>query len=131
MQITTISKLNKQRGAEGLTSARFPAWHANLLVSYPQVLDVDFGYVRNVRQLLFLPQKRRSARAPRAVRIEGGNKLGRWQEIYSGELDCSGSSNKWRKVTLTNAIKQRYLRIHILLNCGDPIYLTLRGLRFQ
>lgn len=90
MQITAISKLNKQRGAEGLTSARVPAWHANLLVSYPQVLDVDFGYVHNVRQLLFLPQKRRSARAPRAVRIEGGNKLGRWQEIYSGELDCSG-----------------------------------------
>lgn len=54
-----------------------------------------------------------------------------WREVLGIENDCSAPSEAWREHSLTGSVDTRHIRIKILANCGDPNYLTLRGVRFK
>lgn len=128
-QVVASSKM-EEYGAEGLLVARNPGWHAASPVSYPQVLNVDFGRPRNIHQLLFLAQDGQSERGPKSIRVSVSIDATEWRDIYSGEVSCSKNTDRWNRIKVPVTEEYRYLRINILSNCGSNI-LTLRGLGFE
>lgn len=129
-RITASSQIDGL-GPGGILLARSPAWHARLPVGYPQSLDVDFGRVRTIGRILFLPQLGLPGRAPRSIVIEVRLEDGSWHDVYRGDLACWRPSEQWRTVALPGPATARYLRVGMFSNCGDEHYLTLRGLSFR
>ena len=129
-KVSATSVLNNY-DASKLTVAGDPGWHAATPAAYPQILDVDLGYVRKVENVYFLPQKELTQRFPHAIAIQASNNKNEWKHLFKGELGCGESSRRWRTVRMSSEHNIRYMRIYILSNCGDPTYLTLKGLRFD
>jgi hypothetical protein len=129
-QITASSTLGES-GARRLMSAADPGWRASTPISFPQTLDVDFGYARRLREVRLLSEPGLVVRAPKRLRVEGSTDSHQWEQVYDGESACSRDADDWDALPFTRIVEQRYLRIHILSNCGDPQYLTLRGRGFR
>ena len=129
-KVQTSSTLENY-GPSGLTFAANPGWHAQTPVTFPQILNVDFGYTRKVKDINFLPQQGLSIRAPKHIEIEVSDNSRIWKSIYKGELNCEDNSEDWRSVALDKSVSARYMKVNVLSNCGDTNLLTLRGLRFE
>lgn len=130
IEITASSRKNEY-GPEGLTYQSEPGWHAGVPVMYPQFITIDFHRQRDVRRVGFLPQDRQPNRAPKRIQVETSNDAISWKTHTNAEIGCSNNSDQWGYIELSPAVKARYLKVNILSNCGDPTYLTLRGLKFD
>lgn len=126
--VVEVSSVLEQFNADGVLAARDPGWHADMPLSFPQVLNIDFPHERNVYSIGFLPQRGFLSRAPREILIEGSFDGNSWQIFFEGRLDCGRSDGIWRRVAFEERASVSVLRISIFSNCGDPELLTLRGL---
>ena len=127
-RITASSHL-ESLDAQGLMLLEQPGWHAASPVDYPQSITVDLQHPRDIQRLGFLPQDGLPTRAPKSLRIEVSDDGKAWRPYWSGDLDCSDKS-EWHYVA-GPPISAQYLRINIDANCGNPRFLTLRGLDVQ
>jgi hypothetical protein len=116
----------------GLLSSGQPGWHAERHPRYPQTISIDFKEVESIGNLGLLPQDGHVARMPKIVRIKLSNDGKSWTTAASSENICEANEPEgWHGVKLPEPLKARFLQIDILSNCGDPAYLTLRGLRVE
>lgn len=122
----------KNYGPEGLFWTDEPGWHAEANPKYPQRLDVEFHETHVVRTIKFLPQDEASDRAPKDIDIRFSVDGTSWTVTGNfHDLCVPNSPQGWHAVTLARPINARFLQIEILDNCGDPNFLTLRGLKFE
>lgn len=127
----TVSSVFDDYGPYGLLSAAGPGWHAERHPKYPQTIAIDFREVKSFRGLSLLPQDGFLSRMPKAVRIKSSDDGISWAESAFGDICEAGGPDGWHSVKLARQLKARFLRIDILANCGDPDFLTLRGLRVE
>lgn len=122
-----------QYDASGLLGSVSPGWHAERNPRYPQMLQIDFKQTKQFDSVYFLPQDEKLvARAPKKVRIRISRDGKSWRTIAHGDDMCSANSpGGWYKLSLPNKVEVRHLEIDIISNCGDPDFLTLRGLKFE
>lgn len=120
-------------GPQGLFMALAPGWHAKRNPEYPQVLNIDLKEKKSIGSISFLPQSSTFiARSPKSVRIKTSNNGQLWHTVANGDDMCSANSpGGWHKFNLPNKVEARYLEIAIISNCGDPDFLTLRGLKIE
>jgi F5/8 type C domain len=129
--ITASSQLGKY-GPKGLFFKSQPGWHAAAHPTYPQTLRIDFREAKVFHQIGLLPQDTLPQRMPKAMRIAASDDGDAWRPVADVDDACSlKSSDGWHILALAAPVRTRYLRIHILSNCGDPNFLTLRGLRVE
>ncbi len=125
------SQLNSY-GPGGLFWAAEPGWHAAANPAYPQILDVEFHETQVIHTIKFLPQDEASDRAPKNVDIKFSVDGKSWTSAGRfGDICTANTAEGWRDVTLAPPINARYVQIAILNNCGNPDFLTLRGLKFE
>lgn len=119
-------------GPQKLLSSIGPGWHAKTPVEYPQVLTINLNKKRKINGLSFLPQDGYKKRAPKEIKIMASNDGKDWSNVGGAENICqSNSENGWHKFLLNKPTQVRFLKVEITANCGDPNYLTLKGLRFE
>lgn len=120
-------------GPQGLFIEQAPGWHAKRNPEYPQTLTIDFKKKKSFEFISFLPQdKAHIARAPKTVRITISSDGQFWDTVVQGVNMCSSNSpGGWHQINLPNRTEAQYLKIDILSNCGDPEFLTLRGLKIE
>lgn len=129
----TASSVLDGFGAQGLFLQTPPGWHAGKNPRYPQTLEVDFKESIPVSSISFLPQdKTLISRCPKSVRIKVSEDKHSWIAVAADDDVCTpNSSDGWHKLQLPQKIDARYMKIEILANCGDPEFLTLRGLKVE
>lgn len=128
----TASSQDRHYGPEGLLAAVPPGWHSTSPPDYPEWIVADFQVTREIRTLGMLAQDNSWSRAPRVIRIESSDDGRTWQPQTASQIPCQpNTAAGWLNLNLRTVAKGRYLKIAILQNCGDPNYLTLRGLRFE
>jgi len=120
-------------GPQGLFMEIAPGWHAKRNPEYPQTLSIEFKEAKYFDTISFLPQdKTFIARAPKAVRIKTSSDGKLWRTVAQvGDMCSYNSIRGWNKVNLPSKVEARYLEIDILSNCGDPEFLTLRGIKVK
>jgi hypothetical protein len=112
-------------------SATPPGWHSSQPPKFPEMLTVDFGAVRSIKSVGFLQQEGQPARAPKALRIEVGDDGKSWKAVAGSDNACSPNMpDGWSEVGFSAPASGRHVRVTIFSNCGDPQFLSLRGLRF-
>lgn len=122
----------KNYGPQGLLLQMQPGWHTEQNPKYPQTLNIDLHEARLLGTIGLLPQDGNSARAPKSIRIKVSNDGKSWvTAVKSDDVCVANSPNGWHNVKLAKQVKVRFLEIKILANCGDPDFLTLRGLRIE
>lgn len=127
----TASSQSEKYGPEGLLLAMPPGWHSENPPKFPESLTVDFQSPREVRSLGLLQQEGQPARAPKAIRIEISDDGKSWTEVAGSDDACSPNTpDGWSNINFAKPVTIRYLKVIIFSNCGDPQFLTLRGLRF-
>ncbi|MBV9484225.1 MAG: discoidin domain-containing protein [Acidobacteria bacterium] len=117
-------------GPEGLFWSVDPGWHAARNPSYPQILNVDFGESRSFSELSFEPQDGLPQRMPKEVRIKTSNNGTDWTQMASATNLCAWDGRRSR-VKISQSVQAKFLQIEILSNCGDPDFLTLKGLAVE
>ncbi len=117
--------------SNGLLRAAEPGWHAARKPAYPQWLQVDFKEARTVSRISLLPQDTLAARAPKEVDVQASIGDGKWTPVTSIGDACGGGENSWRVFPLDKPVAARQLKLVIHSNCGDPTFLTLRGLKVE
>lgn len=129
--VSASSQLNSY-GPDSLFELKQPGWHAEKLPTYPQSITVDFHVQREIQLLGLLAQDGNTDRAPKAIRIEIANDGKSWVSVADSENACVPSSfQEWRDIMFDKPVKARYLKIIIFSNCGNPEFLTLKGLRVE
>lgn len=120
-------------GPQGLFMEIAPGWHAKRNPEYPQTLSIDFKDAKYFDTISFLPQdKTLIARAPKAVRIKISSDGKLWRTVAQvGDMCSYNSPSGWSKFNLPSKVEARHLEIEILSNCGDPEFLTLRGIKVE
>lgn len=131
IKINVTSQLEKY-GPEELFRSQQAAWHAEKPPKYPQSITVDFYGQREIGLLGLLPQESKPERAPQAIRIETSNDGKSWLPVADVDNVCaSNAAQGWHDEKFGQPVMARYLKIIIFSNCGDPDFLTLRGLRIE
>jgi hypothetical protein len=120
----------KSYGPQGLLFSEEPGWNAAVPLKYPQSITINFHYIKVISQIGFLPQDGLPDRAPKEVRIKWSTDGKVWQAFFNADIGCSKNS-VWHYINLQPHIKAKFIKILILKNCGDPNYLTIRGLSFK
>jgi hypothetical protein len=119
-------------GPQGLLSQMQPGWHAERNPKYPQTLMIDLHKSQSFGTIGLLPQDENSVRAPKSIRIKVSNDGKSWVTAASSNDSCvANAPGGWHSVKLTKLVKARFLEVEIFSNCGDPDFLTLRGLRIE
>jgi F5/8 type C domain len=123
----------REYGPQGLFMEESPGWHAEQNPRYPQLLDIDLHEIKSFSSISFLPQDpTTSARAPKSIRVKASEDGKSWVTVAASDDVCvANAPGGWHSFKLPNQIKTRFLEIEILANCGDPNFLTLRGLRIE
>jgi len=130
-KISATSQL-RELGPYGLLTSMEPGWHAERNPSYPQSITVSFKTQQLLGNIGFLPQDRFLSRMPKSVQIRVSNDGKTWSTVASSDDICiTKDSAGWHNVKIVKPVKARLLKIEICSNCGDPEFLTLRGLRFK
>lgn len=130
-KINVTSQLGEY-GPEGLFESQQPGWHAEKSPRYPQSITIDFYVPREINLLGMLPQDGNLGRAPKTIRIEISNDGKLWVPVADIDNACaSNTAQGWHDEKFVPPAKTRYLKIIIFSNCGDPNFLTLRGLRIE
>ena len=128
-KITATSQLDNY-GPEGLFDSTEPGWHAERNPKYPQTLTIDLHEPRSVGAIGFLPQDQKPARGPKSIRIEVSDDGKSWvTAAIAGDNCVANAPDGWHDVKSAKQVKARFLKVNIFANCGDPDFLTLRGLR--
>lgn len=129
----TASSVLDEFGPQGLFLQTPPGWHAEKNPHYPQTLKVDLKEIQSLNSVSFLPQdKTLISRCPKSVRIKVSNDEQSWNEVATDDDVCTpNTSGGWHKLQLPQKVEARYMKIEILANCGDPEFLTLRGLKVE
>lgn len=131
IKINVTSQLEKY-GPEELFRSQQASWHAEKPPKYPQAITVDFYGQREISLLGLLPQESKPERAPKAIRIETSNDGKSWLPVADADNVCtSNAAHGWHDEKFVQPAMARYLKITIFSNCGDPDFLTLRGLRIE
>lgn len=129
--VSSSSQLSSY-GPDTLFDLKQPGWHAAKSPTYPQSITVDFHVQREIQLLGLLPQDGNTDRAPKAMRIEIANDGKSWEPVAGSDNACvSNSPQEWHDIRIDKPVKARYLRIIIFSNCGNPEFLTLKGLRVE
>mgnify|MGYP001401797468 CR=1 FL=1 len=132
-KITASSQLDSF-SPDGLLEAAQPGWHAARHPNYPQTITIDFITAQWVEQLHILPQDQNEKRMPRIIEIKVSDNEKDWVSAGSFDNLCLSEDqdrDDWRSVKIMKPVKSRYLQIKILANCGDPVFLTFRGLKIN
>jgi hypothetical protein len=96
------------------------------------MLEVEFPELNSIRAVSFLPQDGLRMRAPKRVNIKVSADQRTWTLVAtSADICAANTRDGWHSVALSQPVKARFVQIEILENCGDPDFLTLRGLRFN
>jgi radical SAM protein with 4Fe4S-binding SPASM domain len=127
----TASSVHGSYGPDGLLKAAEPGWHAETPPRYPQILTFTFRRPQRFSEIGFLPQAGQLGRGPRKLGVEISDDANVWKEVAVIENDCNARSESWRDHPLGSTVNTKNVRIKILSNCGDPAFLTLRGVRFK
>lgn len=128
--IITSSSQSGNFGPQGLLGAVQPGWHSASPPSYPESVTVDFKTLRKFKSIGLLQQDGKPTRAPKALHIEISANGKTWAP--AGGTDNACTPNKpdgWFTIDLAKPVKTRYLKLVIDANCGEPGFLTFRGLR--
>ena len=119
-------------GPQGLLLKMQPGWHAERNPKYPQTLMIDLNELRSFGTIGLLPQDENSARAPKNIRIKISPDGKSWVTAATSDDSCAANApGGWHNVSLAKQVKARFLAVDIFANCGDPDFLTLRGLRVE
>jgi hypothetical protein len=127
----TATSVHESYGPDGLLKAAAPGWHAKTPPVYPQIVMFTFAHPQQISQIGLLPQAGQLSRGPRKLVVEISDDTNTWKEVTAVENDCNAPSENWRDHPLGNTVNTKNVRIKILSNCGDPAFLTLRGVRFK
>ena len=129
----SVTSILRNLGPEGLFSSAQPGWHAQKNPIYPQVMTIDHKEIKFIGRVSFLPQDNYVERMPKYIKVETSVDGSNW--VSSGvfpDLCVLGSEkSNWHEIELGAPVKAQYIRIKIYSNCGDPNYLTLRGLKIS
>lgn len=117
--------------ADGLLDAKQPGWHAKSPPVYPQILTFAFPATQRISQIGLLPQDGQISRGPKTIVIEVSDDEAIWKEVSRIDNACNNPGDNWRDHALSQPLSTKYIRLTILSNCGDPAFLTLRGVRFK
>lgn len=121
----------KSWGPEGLFTSKQPGWHVKS-PQYPEVLNIHLINQLDIKSIGFLPQDGNWKRGPRNIQIKVSNDGEKWATAASFDNICvANRPDNWHVVKLTKPLRTRFLQIKIFANCGDPDYLTLRGLKIE
>ncbi|MCB2263906.1 MAG: discoidin domain-containing protein [Candidatus Thiosymbion ectosymbiont of Robbea hypermnestra] len=119
-------------GPFGLLSSVQPGWHAEKNPAYPQKIAIDFKEMRLISQVGLLPQDRHTIRMPKAITINTSVDGKSWVNVATFDNVCVANvPGNWHNFELPNQVETQFLEIEILANCGDPDFLTLRGLKVE
>ena len=119
-------------GPYGLLTAAQPGWHAERRPDYPQTLDIDLSEVKTFRKMLLLPQDGLLSRMPGSFEVSIKSEAGDWLQVGHFDGLCNVTTEDgWHEAVLDKPRSARFVRLVISRNCGDPEFLTLRGLRFE
>lgn len=130
-KISASSQLNEY-SADGLLDAQQPGWHARQNPTYPQTINLEFKISRSISGVEFLPQDGNAQRAPKSIRVKASDDGKSWTTVAASDDVCvANSPGGWHNFKLPNQVKTRFLEIEIMANCGDPNFLTLRGLKIE
>jgi hypothetical protein len=130
--IITASSQQGELGPQLLLTSAQPGWHAERAPRYPQFLEIDFKNDQTIRKISFLPQDGFPSRMPGEIQIFSSKDQTDWQLITPQKAICNLPTEAgWRSILLPEAINARFLKIEIGSNCGDPEFLTLRGLNIE
>ena len=127
----SASSVHQSNTANGLLEAKEPGWHAKSPPTYPEILTFKFPEVQRISQIGLLPQDGQFIRGPKKINVEISEAGAIWKEIYKIENACNGPTDIWRDHSLGQTVNTKYIRFTILSNCGNPDFLTLRGVRFK
>lgn len=109
-----------------------PGWYSAKPPDFPEWILVDFRSSRDVTMIGMLAEDDHQARAPKIIRIESSQDGKTWSAMIASEIPCAPNSDGgWLNLGLLGTATGRYLKIVILANCGDPEYISVRGLRFK
>jgi len=108
-----------------------PGWHAAFQPGYPQWVQIDFELPRTVKSVSLLPQDTYAKRGPKQVEVQGSTDGTRWTPMLMIADACEGGENRWRNFPLAKAQMVASVKLVIQSNCGDPDYLTLRGVKVE
>ncbi|PLW77266.1 discoidin domain-containing protein [Cohaesibacter celericrescens] len=130
--ISATSTLNNY-GPEGLLAQKSPGWHAEKNPKYPQLLSIDLSEVKSFSTISFLPQAPTlTARSAKSIHVKVSKNGKSWIDMGNTDDIClANAPGGWHTLKLPNQVAARFLEIEILSNCGDPEYLTLRGLKIE
>lgn len=119
-------------GPYGLLTAAQPGWHAERQPHYPQTLDIDLSETKTIQKILLLPQDGLRLRMPGSLEVRIRSEDGDWVEVgHFNDLCDAVTENDWHDAVLDKPQNARFVRLVIFQNCGDPDFLTLRGLRLE
>jgi hypothetical protein len=127
----TQSSMLETFDASGVLSASQPGWHAAKGPAYPQWVALTFAEPRTISRLSLLPQDTQVARAPKSVDVQTSQDGKTWTTVQSITDACQGDENSWREFAVDKPVTTSRLRLLVLANCGDPDYLTLRGVKVE
>lgn len=128
--VITVSSEIPGLGPAGLLLAEEPGWHAARDPAYPQTVTIDFKQVDVFKGLDLLPQDGSETRMPKSVIILTSNDGYSWSRAASPQNLCASiAPDGWHDIQFPAPVSARYLKLQILANCGDPDFLTIRGLR--
>lgn len=130
-KVTASSVLN-DFGPGGLLWSAQPGWHAARNPTYPQIITMDFGKSKAFRKVRFEPQDGLPLRMPKDVRIAISDDGAEWTPFAPASDVCELDPARSRhSVEASVPVQAKFLRIEILSNCGDPDFLTLKGLKIE
>jgi hypothetical protein len=119
-------------GPGGLLWSAQPGWHAARNPAYPQTITVDFVKSKSFRNVRFEPQDGLPSRMPKEVRIAISDDGAEWTPFAFASDVCELDQARSRhSVEASAPVQARFLQIEILSNCGDPDFLTLKGLKIE
>jgi F5/8 type C domain len=128
----SASSVADDLGPAGLLWSVQPGWHAARNPDYPQTITLDFGQSRSFSKFSFQSQDGIPQRMPKEVRIKTSNDGTNWTPIASASDVCAlDDPSSWRDVGISEPAQGRFMQVEILSNCGDPTFLTLKGLRVE
>lgn len=127
----TQSSLLENFDASGTLGAAQPGWHAARQAPYPQWVAFAFEEPHTINRLSLLPQDTMAMRAPKSLDVQTSTDGKTWTTVESIADACQGGENTWRSFTVAKPVSTRRLRLLIHSNCGDPDYLTLRGVKLE
>jgi hypothetical protein len=127
----TQSSVLEAFDASGVLSAAEPGWHAARNPTYPQSITIEFKEKQSFNRLSLLPQDTVKVRGPKQVDVEVSANGKDWNIVQAVTDACASEENRWKSLALDKPIDTRWLRLTVHSNCGDPDFLTLRGIKLE